>query len=215
MLKPLSAQQYADLEAMTLAAERNVDGLGAYLRVRGISRVTAVTYRLGVVPSDDSWLGGRMAIPSIGPRGVCSIRYRCLLAHDHHDPEVDCQKFLGHAGIGTRLWNPQAVVHAHDVLDVTEGETDGLTLAQLGLYVVGVPGVSNWKNHYARVCAGFALVRVWGDGDRAGREFARMVADKVGSQARVIDMPEGMDVNELYLTYGEEAIHERANSVRG
>lgn len=210
MLQPLTTQQRMDLEEATQRYAENVDSCAAFLQARGISRSTAVTYRLGSVPtSEGSWIGGRLAIPAMGPRGVYSLRFRCLQAHSHSDPEVSCQKYLGFPGIGTRLFNVQAVHKAHDQIEITEGELDALILLQLGYNAVGVPGAHNWKHHYARVFAGFDTVRVWGDGDEAGREFSRVVTSAIGPAGRTVKMPDGMDVNELFLAQGANAIHER------
>jgi DNA primase len=125
---------------------------------------------------------------------------------------VSCQKYLGFTGVGTRLFNVRAIHTAHDHIEVTEGELDAITLGQLGYHAVAVTGATNWKAHYARVLAGFDLVRVWGDGDTAGREFARIVTGAVGGQARAVKMPDGLDVNELYLQEGEAGVRTVAES---
>lgn len=186
--------------------EANVAALEEYLWVkRGLSQSSAVTFRLGKVPEDEnSAFAGRLAIPGIGSRGVYSLRFRCLLEHDHG--EVGCPKYLGFEGVPTRLFNVRAVSEARAVIHITEGELDTITLAQCGLPAVAVPGANNWKPHHARVFAGFDKTVIWGDADKAGRDFARDVASDIGHNAYKVKLPDGMDVNSLYVRDGQQAI---------
>jgi DNA primase len=48
---------------------------------------------------------------------------------------------------------------------------------------------------------GFDRIFVIGDGDKAGQEFARNVSKKLDAALPVV-MPDGMDVNDVYLADG-------------
>lgn len=70
---------------------------------------------------------------------------------------------------------------------------------------MGVPGASNWKPHYVRIFEDYARIFVFADGDKAGRDFGKLVAEQT-SGVVVVSMPEGMDVNDAYLDprYGND-----------
>jgi len=143
-------------------------------------------------------MAGRLAIPSIGPKGnVYNIRFRRL--------GDDGPKYLGLAGFETRLFNSRAVLEGPDEIHITEGELDAIVLSQLGLAAVGVCGSNGWKGHHPRLFVGARSVFVWGDGDDAGKNFSRDVAKSLPN-ARVVRVPGGQDVNGIFSSGGEEAI---------
>jgi DNA primase len=52
-------------------------------------------------------------------------------------------------------------------------------------------------------------VIVVADGDKVGREAARKVAESIGLNARVIDMPAGEDSNSFIASHGASAFIDR------
>jgi hypothetical protein len=84
-------------------------------------------------------------------------------------------------------WMPSASVPA------------GLLLSE---FVERLPG---WKKHHHRLFGGFSKVYVWGDGDKAGREFSQKVEHEI-DMAIVIHLPDGVDVNSLLVAEGPDAI---------
>lgn len=164
-----------------------------------MARATALSFRLGVVvdplPGDEP-AEGRLAIPYLTRAGVVGIRYRCLADHDHG--EQNCPKYWGYPGAESRLYNVAALFGSGDFVCITEGELDSEILVQIGLPSVGVPGASNWKKHFSRIFEDYTRVLVFADGDEAGRAFGKKVASEVES-ATVIPMPDGLDVNEVFL----------------
>lgn len=176
-----------------------------YLAKRGIDRALAENFRLGLVaepiPGHERYVG-RLAIPFLGHDGsVSGMRFRNLGGGDG-------PKYLGLAGITTRLYNVRHL-HVPEVssMCITEGEIDTISLAAAGLHSVGVCGADAWKRHHARMFAGFERVLVFGDGDDAGRKFSRSVCGSISSGVEVI-LPEGQDVNSILVAGGPEAIQE-------
>ena len=47
---------------------------------------------------------------------------------------------------------------------------------------------------------------VLGDGDAAGREFAKQVSRKIGPQAVGFTLPDEQDINSYYLEHGESEL---------
>lgn len=195
----LSSEQRASLERSAAQYERDLYRAAHYLAGRGLTEATARSFRLGVVvdplPGDEHFTG-RLSIPYLTRSGVVAVRYRCLAQHDCN--AVDCAKYLGYEGASTHLFNVSAFFQEGDTVIVTEGEMDAVILTQCSLPAVGVPGSHNWKPHYSRIFEDYAHILVFADGDDAGKKFGKKVASAVPG-ARVIAMPDGMDVNDVYL----------------
>lgn len=187
-----------------------------YLASRGIGPDEAATFRLGVVR--DPLVGhenfrGRIAIPYItDPGGIVNFSFRCIIDHkcsdtvlstDNRGREITCQKYLA-PSIERTVYNVAALDDPGDTLHITEGELDALTLTVAGFPAVGIPGVQNWKPQYKLAIADFGEYFVWADGDQAGRKFAKFLATEIG--ARRVAVPNGEDVNAIYLRAGVEGL---------
>lgn len=210
-MRPPSESSLRSLERATARYAANLGLAAEWLQARGIDRSTAERFRLGVVVSPEpnhELMVSRLAIPSIGLRGVVSLRFRCMQGHDCK--EVDCNKYLGEDGVETRLWNPQALHAPGGRIGISEGELDGLTLEMCDLPAVGVPSANNWKAHYPRLFAGYDKVYVFGDGDRAGRDFnARVLRDV--PHAIIVTMGQDQDVNKVYQEEGRQGVWQLIN----
>lgn len=158
-------------------------------------------YRLGYVTGDhpaDTDYAGRLSIPYLTPAGVVDIRYRTV--------DGDGPKYLSRPGATTKLFNVRDLHIDSPVLYVTEGELDCITASALcGLPTVGVPGANNWQQHFKLLMADYRKVVVLCDGDEAGRQFGKTVCKEVDT-AVAVSMPPGMDVNDLFLQGGREAV---------
>lgn len=212
MLRPLSADVKRSLEEATALYERSQNTILPLLAKRGVSPATAERFRLGLVgTSTDSIypgherMAGRLAIPSIGPNGgVQSLRFRCLADHDCH--ETGCSKYMGLAGVPTRLFNTRAIHEAGDVVALAEGEMDAVILNQVGVPAVGVVGVHNWKDYHRRIFDGFTDVIVCGDNDDPGRQFTERLVKAI-PQARAVHFGvDSDDVSSFYTREGEDAL---------
>jgi DNA primase len=208
-LQPLSKSQKKSLlqAAENYAKQMNPDVL-AYLEERGLDAETVRKARLGCVSTPiagHEWLQGRLAIPYLGPRGnVYNLRFRCLAHADCKSEGCDA-KYLSLPGYPSRVYNVRAVRGTHSVLHVTEGELDCVTLGSVGLAAIGIPGVENLPAHFPRLVAGFTQVFLWADADKAGRELIKAFTKAV-PHAEAVWLPEGQDVNSLYVQGGREAL---------
>lgn len=176
----------------------------AYLAERGITLEQATQMRLGVV--QEPLVGheqyvNRLAIPYMTRTGVVDIRFRAM---DGLEP-----KYMGLTGATTHMYNVGAFFRATSMLTICEGEIDTITMDTVsGIPAIGVPGVNNWKPHYFRLMSDFDRVFMFADGDTAGSDFAKFLSKEL-SNLTVVHLPDGEDVNSMYLKYGSEFFREK------
>jgi DNA primase len=185
-----------------------------YLEDRGLHPDEIGHFHLGYVGEPlrgHEMYRGMLAIPYLrkldGRNGgglVVSIRFRCLLPHEHQGHG----KYNTEPGDKGRLFNTVALTEPVDKIAVTEGELDTITAELCGIESVGVPGATQWQPHFPEPFLGYETVWVLADGDEAGMRFAHKVAETLPN-ARIIPMPEGDDVNSLYMREGPQAVRER------
>lgn len=182
-----------------------------YLEGRGLNDQVAATFRLGVVEEPEvghEMYRDRLSIPYLTRAGVVYMKFRCIEEHSCSDIEGH-KKYLN-TTTPTRIYNSQAFFRDEPYIAITEGEIDAITLHALaGIPAVAVPGVKNWKRHYERCFTDYDRVFVFADGDDAGKELARFLS-KTLDDVRVIQMPDGTDVNSVYMAEGPEALRKRA-----
>ena len=201
----LSKSQKELLEKATESYAQNLQEIVPYLQSRGITEQTAIMFRLGFVREPE--MGhepyvGKLAIPYLTPTGVIDIRFRSL--NSDGGP-----KYMSRPGATTHIYNINALGNDSDVLAICEGELDTVVATQAGFSAVGLPGANNWKSFYNRVLADWSKVILLCDGDNAGREMAKHLSRELDNVFPVF-MPEGQDVNDVYLTEGAEGLRKRA-----
>jgi hypothetical protein len=145
----------------------------------------------------------------VTPSGVVAIRFRCL--QDHDCREVGCAKYDSPAGFPTRLYNVAALHTDGDRVGCTEGELDALVATHVvGIPSVGVPGIKNWKEHFARCFADYEEVLVFADhdeDDKKGKAAAEKVVRKIAG-GRMVLPPKGLDLTEFVQRDGVQAVRE-------
>lgn len=202
----LTLEQKLLLESQTKQYQSNLELAAEYLEGRGITEDTAVMARLGVVDEpihgDNDAAYNRLAIPFLTRSGPVDIRFRCI--RDHDCGEVGCPKYLGRPGSSLRIYGVEDLVSAGNTIGVTEGELDRLILHQLGHPAVGLPGAESWKRHWRRLFEDFDRIVVFGDGDSAGQRFIRKLMDEFPQSVEGVALPEGEDVNSIFLKEGSE-----------
>ena len=177
-----------------------------YLRSRGIPLEVARLASLGVVEEPEvghEQYAGRLSIPYVTKSGVVDLRFRSL------NPAVE-PKYMGLTGAETKMYNVLDIEKANDFIGVCEGELDTITMSScVGIPCIGVPGANSWKKHYTRLLADFERVFVFADGDQPGTEFARSLAREL--PVTIVQLPEGHDVNSMYVQDGAEYFHKRVD----
>jgi DNA primase len=193
------------LEQATETYANQIDQAAAYLAARGISREAAVTHRLGYVA--EPLVGheryvGRLAIPYLTPTCVADIRFRAI-------NEEDSPKYLSREGAESHLYNVEAFAIDSDYIAVCEGEIDAIIANSMcGIPTIGLAGANAWKNWYARAFADYHKVFVLTDGDQPGRDLGKKIAQQI-DVAVVVSMPDGLDVNEVFLAEGSDGVRGR------
>jgi DNA primase len=199
-----SISQKELLEKATHRYAGNISLAQDYLASRGIPLEVARLAQFGVVVEPEAGheaMLGRLSIPYITKTGVVDLRFRAL------NPAVE-PKYMGLTGAETRMYNVLDVERAGDYIGICEGEIDTLTLSGIvGIPCVGVPGANSWKKHYTRLLADFERVFIFADGDQPGMEFARSLAREL--PVTIIQLPDGTDVNSMYVQEGSQYFHQK------
>lgn len=95
-----------------------------------------------------------------------------------------------------------------DEVFVVEGEYDCMIAVQAGLRAVAVAGVTNWNPVWCNLLTS-SSVAIALDGDESGSSGAVALARTLAANridARVVDLPEGRDITDLWLEGGREAV---------
>lgn len=209
MQRPLSTPVRDSLQTAVAMFEAAMTGspAEAYLAGRGISPETARVHRLGWVPehagTDPYWARyvGRLAVPNVNTAGVVvGLKFRAV---NGEEPKYD-----GPAGLPARLFNLRALSYCHDIVTIVEGEMDVVSLTELGIPAVGVPGGHAWHDYHARIFAGFERIVMIADNDKAGSDLqARLM--KAGLPVYPTYPPGGHnDVNAALVAGEGDAIRE-------
>lgn len=204
------------LEAAQHYAANLNDEAVQYLEGRGISKDIAESFMLGTIvdPAPGHEMHeGWLSIPYITVLGHCvGFKFRRL---DDGKP-----KYGSPLGQKSHLYNVTDLVLDVPSIVVCEGELDAIVLSGIcGIPAVGVPGVTAWKPHFARLFTGFDTVYIVGDNDvkddgtNPGAEFARRVASEL-TNGQIVQLPPGMDINDLYLAEGPDALNNLVGGVR-
>ena len=214
-LEPLRRSQLALATARYNDALSGSDSAVRWLLGRGLTRETVDRFQLGYVAPEvalpeHGMYRGMIAIPFLSDydRHPVMLRFRCIEEHDHRANGHG--KYNSMPGEANRVFNSPTILEAapSEVIHVCEGEVDAMTLEQLGHRAVAITGANAFKKHHAIMLEGVPRVCVWGDGDKAGHEFTASVLKFLRGTALGVGVPDSMDVNDLYLAHGREAIDE-------
>ena len=211
-----SEQMKSLLEAATRYAQNLSAEAVQYLEGRGISEDVARQFMLGTItePANGHEMHeGWLSIPYITVMGHCvGFKFRRL---DDGKP-----KYGSPLGQKSHLYNVVDVTLDVGSIVVCEGELDTVVLSGMcNIPAVGVPGVTAWKPHFARLFNGFDTVYIVGDNDvkedgsNPGAEFSRRVASEL-TNGQIVQLPPGMDINEFYLAEGPDAINKLLGGVK-
>lgn len=185
---------------------RQVEGAWPYLAARGLTAEVVARRQIGFVAEPlvgHEQYVGRCVIAYQTPTGIVDLRFRSITSDEG-------PKYLSRPGAEQRMYGVLAFDKPSDVIAICEGEFDSIVIDELcGIPAVGIPGANGWKPYHWRAFEDYSKVLIFADGDPAGRDFAKRVATSIQS-AIVIQMPDGMDANDVYLYEGAEGIRKRA-----
>lgn len=169
----------------------------AWLQNRGLNPATIKKSMLGYVA--EGRYRDAISIPYLNPDGsVRTIRFRYL--------KPSRQKYDNFKGANIHIYGVANT--ALSKVWVTEGEFDSLVLSQMGFPAVGVPGASGFKPDWKYLFTYCDQVSLVFDSDEAGEKGANRLASILGEvvvgDMRLIRLPEGFDVTDMYLRDPEE-----------
>jgi DNA primase catalytic core len=110
-------------------------------------------------------------------------------------------KYLHLPGKIQHLFNEDAL--DFETVIVTEGPFDCIAAEQMGYHAVASYGTSGFKPGFETKFSHCKSVYVCMDGDEPGRAAAVRVAEALGVRARIVALPEGVDLNDFFLAHGK------------
>lgn len=164
-----------------------------YLTGRGLDAETILEAQLGYVA--DGRFMDSISIPYFDAQGRWrSTRYRRL------GQRAARQKYDVERGGGHHLYNVAAANEPR--VAITEGEFDSLILRQIGVPAVAVPGANAWDRDWRWLFRNSDLVLVVTDDDAAGEKARKRLLGAIGmiTEVESVELPDGMDVTDLYLS---------------
>lgn len=178
-----------------------------YLISRGLDPEEVVRFGLGFVSEPEighDMFKGRLSIPYTrespsGVRTVRGIKFRRL------QDDSGGAKYLPTPGFKPALYNTKDMIENEDEICVCEGELDAVTASVNGVPAVAAPGATTWQAKWNPLFLGYETVFVLADGDKAGLEFAEVVADNLPN-VKIVPMLDGEDVNSMILKYGVDKV---------
>lgn len=184
-----------------------------YLSKRGIIPAAIEEFRLGIISTPLSAEAenckGRLTIPYLTTSGkVIACKARSLgadkpkylnLRQDYPFPEQRVHLFNAKAALPSLS---RRRVH------LVEGELDAIICWQAGLKAVGVPGSTQWNPAWGWLFEAAQVVICY-DGDSSGAAGAKAVSKHLAKyrvEHWIHPLPDGKDINDLWLDGGREAV---------
>ena len=206
----LSAERKKSLEFATLQYMEDMDAATLkWLADRGIDEATARSNGLGLVkrpiPGHNP-MTGRLAIPYLTDAGPVAMNFRCL--KDHLCKEIpNHSKYRKEKGQESRLYGVQSFFTEESDIHVCEGELDTIIMKDVvHLPAFGIAGAKVWLPQWKLIFSDFDRVFLWSDADEAGDQMLNKWQKELGTRVIHVKLPQGMDVNALYLERGAEYV---------
>ena len=137
------------------------------------------------------WFNDRIVLPNWRGRDIVHITGRTIHADTRENPKYR------HIPGNMEIWGLDSAKNKDEVV-IVEGIFDALSLHLWDIPAVALVGV-HLKDEDVSKFERFKRVYVCLDGDETGRSKAIEVARRIGVKAKVVDLPDGVDVNEFYL----------------
>jgi replicative DNA helicase len=192
-LKPLDTNAYLQLQKALSTNENAMDYLKAE---RGFKKETINHFRLGLKRYENTdWL----TIPHFSNGNLINVKYRSL-------PPAEKQ-FKRVPGRPSILFNEDCLKEEFTELFIAEGETDAMSLWQIGFKnVVGTTaGAGSFLPEWHEKLEDIEQIYLCFDSDETGKKGAYAVADKLGfERCKNIILPEGQDLNDYLKKHTRE-----------
>lgn len=104
-----------------------------------------------------------------------------------------------------RIYGADSIMSGSLDLHISEGEFDRLILKKVFGAAVGYPGANFWKPHHKVFFRGFRNVYIHGDGDDAGRKFAREMSNRIRNGV-VVPYRDKEDATDVYVKRGADGL---------
>lgn len=196
-----------------------------YLRGRGFADETIIQFRVGyadgrlrkylqgkgfalddiegtgLVEKGKDFLYQRLTFPYTRRGRVITIRGRRF--PDCPDKPGKCMGLRNHP---LHLFNIDALRKPSGLILVCEGETDTLSAVQLGYAAVGIPGVGGFNKAWTGLFPDDIPLISCLDQDKAGRQGTKKLVEAFGPLIRVLQLPEGEDLNDYIKANSAEDV---------
>lgn len=136
----------------------------------------------------------RIIFPNLKRGRVVHLSGRCF---DGQNP-----KYLHLPGKIRFLYNEDAL--SGKEVFITEGIPDCLSAVQIGYPAVAILGSSSFKEEFVPKFAHCETLNLCLDGDKAGEEGALKAGSLIGERARIIQLPQGLDLNDYLKDHSKE-----------
>jgi len=117
-------------------------------------------------------------------------------------PDGQEPKYLNLPGKIRYFYNEDAL--SSKAVYIAEGILDCLSAIQAGYPAVAILGSSNFKPEYLPKFSRCETVYLCLDGDKAGEEGALKIGALIGERARIVRLPEGIDLNDYLKDHTKE-----------
>ncbi|MFH0926826.1 MAG: CHC2 zinc finger domain-containing protein [bacterium] len=136
----------------------------------------------------------RIIFPNLKRGRIVHLSGRCL---DNQEP-----KYLHLSGSINYLYNEDALLNK--MVIIVEGILDCLSAIQSGYPAVALSGSSNFKPEYLSKFSHCETIYVCLDGDEAGIKGTIKAGELIGERAKVIQLPQGDDLNDYLKGHNKE-----------
>jgi hypothetical protein len=119
------------------------------------------------------------------------------------DPDSSAEgspKYLSPRSWSIQPYNLDCLATASDRLFICEGEPDTWALHAMGYPALGIPGAGTFKADWLPLLSPFPKIYLCLDPDLAGQKGAARIASLLGDRARMVQLPEGLDLNDFFCS---------------
>ncbi|MDO8570576.1 MAG: CHC2 zinc finger domain-containing protein [Candidatus Daviesbacteria bacterium] len=146
----------------------------------------------------------RIIFPNLKHGLVVHLTGRCI---DDTEP-----KYLHIPGEIKHLYNEDAL--SNKEVYIAEGVPDCLTATQNGYAAVAILGSGGFKEEYLPKLSRCERVNICLDPDSSGIDGALHIAELLGLKAMIVELPNGLDLNDYFKKYSKEDFDKRVTSAK-